>query len=976
MESTVSSSATLEVRIQSAKRAIRDATAQALKFAATDQTDTSTSEINISPDVDYPMSDVMNIDTNEEDINTLESEFDLAMTLFGDDPRGIEEDLSLRLSKVENDLNDYFVRKEQQHQQQQDDNTTHTAQHLNKNTIDYESFGIQPTQSGDVDPATKQHILQQETDQLRSKITFLQKCSEARLALDEANTITLQSSCATGTRTGFGTGGTTRKAAAAMVSVHAAQNLSKAQSALKEAMRSLPHQNRAGTGQNDPVANAITENANMSARDVKVANDIVQSIQSQITRKTVDLHSKATSLIDSCITVSFTSISVTEDPSPATGAGTGTTTIALNDSTNSNTSINTSTSSLDMSKSVSSPSYQGLKAAMDVLTILSEGLSYSRLEDTMQIIADDILATILRPVILEARDALKDGKKTKKFQFEELSSKSSLGTKSQSGVLGSGGNTKGVVFTLEWLECDGKSNDESDQLEWWTDLLQFIQTVTKFICDKVLTQGNGCNCDLDLFPMFGRALLGQAAASPSKKSYTLPFESDIMEHGTKCPIIKLLDRLLWEHCIPESPSSEVLAGLGKIRSAVTESITAFESFLTDSRLIANNTVLQEYANKFDDKYNEKVRSSILVKGRKILLEGDYHDSVRVGVNIHERKKAERPEYLDHIDMEQNDLSLFLFQECGISKVALQLMELCKDTMDLAVDPNTSSQALLSPTLYRASRELLDLFRASIPAVHGNDIATIPRTAAIFHNDCTFFAHKMLSFGLAYRDRFPADENGKESPLKQICTFLDLVPLFRDLAERTMNDMIQFQKYQISEIASPRLIYLGDALGSNEGVVEWSDTETALTAGLYHLRHLSQAWKSMLSHDIYSITMGSIVDALFTLFLDKVLGANDISVPACHFVSGLFQNVLRGISELFGSPASPGEGVAEAAQFCTFHHKFSAVGKFMDMSLVDINIALSEGVFRSVTGAELSRLVCAVFKDTESRRNLLRLLESN
>lgn len=51
-------------------------------------------------------------------------------------------------------------------------------------------------------------------------------------------------------------------------------------------------------------------------------------------------------------------------------------------------------------------------------------------------------------------------------------------------------------------------------------------------------------------------------------------------------------------------------------------------------------------------------------------------------------------------------------------------------------------------------------------------------------------------------------------------------------------------------------------------------------------------------------------------------------------NGLFQNVLRGISELFGSPKVPGEGAAEAARFCTLYHKLFVVGKFMDMSLVD------------------------------------------
>mmetsp|Transcript_21279 Transcript_21279/g.31098 ORF Transcript_21279/g.31098 Transcript_21279/m.31098 type:complete len:325 (+) Transcript_21279:1-975(+) len=322
------------------------------------------------------------------------------------------------------------------------------------------------------------------------------------------------------------------------------------------------------------------------------------------------------------------------------------------------------------------------------------------------------------------------------------------------------------------------------------------------------------------------------------------------------------------------------------------------------------------------------------------------------------------------------MSVFLLEQSAISQVASKLMDLSKESMDLAIQPTTASHVLLPPTLYRASRELLDLFRAVIPAAHGGEIATIPRTAAIFHNDCVFFAHKMLTFGLQYRDRFPSNESGKDSSLKKVCTFLDLVPIFRELADRAMNDMIQHQKIQLSEIIGPRIAHLRDALGSNEGVVEWTDAESALIAGLYHLRHLSQGWKSILSHDVYCRTMGSLVDTLFTLYLDKILIAKDISVPASHFASALIRDALRGVTELFGLHSDPDAAAKDTTRFCTLQHKFSAVGKFMDMSLNDINMALSEGVFLSVTGAELSGLVQAVFEDTEKRGKLLRLLESS
>lgn len=292
--------------------------------------------------------------------------------------------------------------------------------------------------------------------------------------------------------------------------------------------------------------------------------------------------------------------------------------------------------------------------------------------------------------------------------------------------------------------------------------------------------------------------------------------------------------------------------------------------------------------------------------------------------------------------------------------------------------STSSHKLLPPILYRSTRELLDLYRATIPAVHGGDISNIPRTAAVFHNDCAYFAHRLLTLGLEFRDRFPPDSEDNESPMRKLCTFLDLVPMFRELAEQCMNDMVRHQKEQISQIISPRLQYLRDALGSSEGVVEWSDAETALTAGLYHLCHLSQAWKSILPSEVFFITMGSLVDHLFSLFLDKVLGTTDISIQASQFVCGLFQSALRGISELFGQDdnTKPDSLSKKICKYSILYDKFVAVGKFMNMNLSDINSSLSEGVFRSVTGAELARLVTAVFSDSERRAKLLRLLETN
>ena len=49
-------------------------------------------------------------------------------------------------------------------------------------------------------------------------------------------------------------------------------------------------------------------------------------------------------------------------------------------------------------------------------------------------------------------------------------------------------------------------------------------------------------------------------------------------------------------------------------------------------------------------------------------------------------------------------------------------------------------------LYRTSRELLDLFRAIVPTLHATEVASIPRTAAVLHNDCVYLAHESMLLG--------------------------------------------------------------------------------------------------------------------------------------------------------------------------------------------------------------------------------------
>lgn len=740
----------------------------------------------------------------------------------------------------------------------------------------------------------------------------------------------------------------------------------------------------------DEKENSSSDVGGMTDRDEKVARSVLSSIERQFKTRVVNLSYEAVRVLEDCVDITCDGIEVCLGCKEDEGDSVGVT---------------------DGVCDVKKESKAGIHTAMKTLAMISfreegdeSGSDRARLEQVLHVWAERILSSVLRPAIVAVRDGLEGTKKAgsgvgvvKYETAESTVEKSSLfgrhghghrnNVASNNDMIYNNAHNhmtrkkkKATVKVLQWKTDIVSVSKGKGDLGWWTSLLDFLQKVIRFVCDNVFAQCEDPDMSKELYIMFGSAILGEDTM-PSKNvhGHSLRFDCDIMEHGTKCPMMKMLGRLVWDHCVPNTVNMEALEWLENQGPVLKDSILSLDKFFMDLHLCAHHIALVDYSDNYDKIYCDKVRMHILARGRKILLEGDYHNAKKVGTNLHDMKQEETPEYLDKIGVEKQDMSIFIFEECGISQVASELMDLCIQTMDLAVESRTAVHKLLPPTLYRATRELLDLYHAIIPTVHGDEIESIPRVAALFHNDCCFLAHRLLTFGLEYNDRFPVDAQGRDSDsaLKHICTFLDLVPIFRETAERTMNAMIERQKIQIAEIVSRRLEYFSDALASNEGVAEWIDAESAVTAGLYHLRHLSQTWKSVLPYQVYCTSMGSIADDFLMLFLERVLAAKDISVQACHFVHGLFQNALRGVVDVFGTFTNNSlEGSKYAEKSCSVYHKFAAIGKFMNMRLVDVNVALTEGVFQSVTGAELSRLLLAVFEDTESRRKLLRMLESN
>jgi hypothetical protein len=525
---------------------------------------------------------------------------------------------------------------------------------------------------------------------------------------------------------------------------------------------------------------------------------------------------------------------------------------------------------------------------------------------------------------------------------------------------------KGTTWRLEWerdddtllIDLDGKEPPTSTVADWKGTFL-FLQTVSVFVAQHVLQLRK------PLCQWVGKCFFGKPDALPVALNLSALGLESCRIGDDNGMLMEPLMEILAETTIPEYLGpDEMSPKLDEISAELDSFIGPFLRDLLRVQMVGpENTRLDKFVALFEQKYVDNRRCILLNKARELLLHNDYHNTIQVGVEIPDFRN-------DNTDVDDG-MAVFMLHKSSISETAAKLMSLCRNVMDEVVEqkPSTSESplGLLPATLYRAAREILDLFRAIIPTTHAGEIHNVPRTAAVLHNDGVFFAHHCLALGLEYKREMSAlyPNDTQAQLISQSFMFADLVPLFRNMADRAMKDMISRQADQLVELVEPRITYLGTALQSDEVLAEFSDAEQAFEAGVYHLRHLVHAWKPVLSKDVLNRSICYLADIMFTLYLDQLAKASNISENATHFVNNLFRQASMDIIGFL-------DGDHSASRVWD---RFTAIGIFMEMSLSDIQVALSEGVFLSVTGQELTRLVKATFDDSPKRRHLLALLSS-
>lgn len=171
-------------------------------------------------------------------------------------------------------------------------------------------------------------------------------------------------------------------------------------------------------------------------------------------------------------------------------------------------------------------------------------------------------------------------------------------------------------------------------------------------------------------------------------------------------------------------------------------------------------------NDFDRLYSKKRRQHILTNARD-LMSGGYHDSVKVtgatercnldaSIDFSKKGPSEKPAKAAGsnsagLSEEENSGNggRFHMPDYRISTCAHEIMELAHQTLIEAC----AGEAKCANVLFQTSRDILFLFKAVIPTLNEDDITNDARTCMLYHNDCLYIAHHMITIGHQYKQRW-------------------------------------------------------------------------------------------------------------------------------------------------------------------------------------------------------------------------------
>ncbi|KAI9005057.1 Centromere/kinetochore Zw10-domain-containing protein [Hyaloraphidium curvatum] len=255
----------------------------------------------------------------------------------------------------------------------------------------------------------------------------------------------------------------------------------------------------------------------------------------------------------------------------------------------------------------------------------------------------------------------------------------------------------------------------------------------------------------------------------------------------------------------------------------------------------------------------KRRASILATARSVLLNEDINmvevsdATERGGVfNLNGGKKdpgfdqARGKEGAEgKAGLESGEVDAFKVPRCSVSSQVHAVVEMAYQMVNEA----TSSDSKAAIELFYCARDLFDLMRCVRPMCHADPATATIASTLLFHNDCLYVSHHLLTIGYQYKSQLPP-------PLNETATFVDMIPSFRKLGETALRGLLRNHRDYILEC-----LVDADLLRELQVQERFEKAERCFKDVIAKIETLSRSAKNILPSELYLSVIGQLVDTV-------------------------------------------------------------------------------------------------------------------
>jgi len=304
--------------------------------------------------------------------------------------------------------------------------------------------------------------------------------------------------------------------------------------------------------------------------------------------------------------------------------------------------------------------------------------------------------------------------------------------------------------------------------------------------------------------------------------------------------------------------------------------------------------------------------------------------------------------------------------------------------DFTITLENAVELLFQPatcTVSWAAKQLMEIVHEALQLT--KELNTLCQAAVVVHNDCLYLAQEVLGLAFEYNASFP-------DGLKEHALFVDLAPLFHQLAAELLNQQVQLL-----------LSGLKEALDQANGFQNTHKKQQSEMASLavdqvvLLMEKVRMLWQPLLQPPIYKKVLHSILQHLFSRIGSEILMLDDMAVEETLQLRKLIKTAFQNMSSLLKSVVDEDIGVQKTVEgfvkedeiseitwdqlenLIPSLRKLRRITDLLDMPLKSITLAWESGelIASGFTSLEVKKLIRAVFSDSLLRRECLRRIET-